>query len=311
MDSPYSGSQPKKVLLMGPSSSGKTSMRSIIFANFVARDTQKFSSTVAVERSSIRFLGNLHLSLWDCGGQVTFWKGYFTGQREPVFGNVSVLIFVVDVKSTKLDADLQDFQKCIENLREFSKDAQVFCLVHKMDLVPREDRPKVFQNVTSLVTRLAEPFRLTCFETSIWEETLYKAWSQIVNSMIPNADRIQEHMKAFMNTIEAEEVILFEKATFLDLAHTTRERPEILYKDVHRFERLSNIIKMFKLSCMKSGTHLRSMQVHESKFDAFLDEFTHNTYILVVVADGQVHKAATSLNIRNARPHFEKLLQGV
>ena len=30
----------KKVLLMGKSGSGKTSMRSIIFANYIARDTR-------------------------------------------------------------------------------------------------------------------------------------------------------------------------------------------------------------------------------------------------------------------------------
>jgi len=68
---------------------------------------------------------------------------------------------------------------------------------------------------------------------------------------------------------------------------------------------------MFKLSCLKSGKQLQNMQVHNSDFDAFLDEFTKNTYIMVIVADKQVHKAATSLNIRNARSHFEKLLQGI
>lgn len=31
----------KKVLLMGKSGSGKTSMRSIIFANYIARDTMR------------------------------------------------------------------------------------------------------------------------------------------------------------------------------------------------------------------------------------------------------------------------------
>jgi predicted GTPase len=35
----------KKVLLMGKSGAGKTSMRSIIFANYLARDTMRFSPT--------------------------------------------------------------------------------------------------------------------------------------------------------------------------------------------------------------------------------------------------------------------------
>jgi len=38
----------KKVLLMGKSGSGKTSMRSIIFANFIARDTRRLGPTMEV-----------------------------------------------------------------------------------------------------------------------------------------------------------------------------------------------------------------------------------------------------------------------
>lgn len=34
-----------KVLLMGKSGSGKTSMRSIIFANYIARDTTRLGAT--------------------------------------------------------------------------------------------------------------------------------------------------------------------------------------------------------------------------------------------------------------------------
>ena len=40
-------SLPLQVLLMGKSSSGKTSMRSIIFANYIARDTKRLGATSA------------------------------------------------------------------------------------------------------------------------------------------------------------------------------------------------------------------------------------------------------------------------
>lgn len=81
---------------MGKSGSGKTSMRSIIFANYIARDTRRLGATsnqvidklyfskcvmklkkillifvVDVEHSHVRFLGNLVLNLWDCGGLVS------------------------------------------------------------------------------------------------------------------------------------------------------------------------------------------------------------------------------------------------
>uniref|UniRef100_A0A8C8DCS2 Ras-related GTP-binding protein n=1 Tax=Oryzias sinensis TaxID=183150 RepID=A0A8C8DCS2_9TELE len=89
----------KKVLLMGKSGSGKTSMRSIIFANYIARDTRRLGATIDVEHSHVRFLGNLVLNLWDCGGQDTFMENYFTSQRDNIFRNVEVLIYVFDVES--------------------------------------------------------------------------------------------------------------------------------------------------------------------------------------------------------------------
>ena len=60
----------KKVLLMGKSGSGKSSMRSIIFSNFVAKDVRRLGATIDVEHSHAKFMGNLTLNLWDCGGSV-------------------------------------------------------------------------------------------------------------------------------------------------------------------------------------------------------------------------------------------------
>lgn len=74
-------------------------MRSIIFANYIARDTRRLGATIDVEHSHVRFLGNLVLNLWDCGGQDTFMENYFTSQRDNIFCNVEVLIYVFDVES--------------------------------------------------------------------------------------------------------------------------------------------------------------------------------------------------------------------
>ncbi len=96
----------QKVLLMGRMGAGKTSMRSIIFANYLARDAYRLTFTNDVSRSRVRFLGNLVLSLWDCGGQDRFMEQYFHSQREHIFKNVEVLIYVFDVTSKDFSGDL-------------------------------------------------------------------------------------------------------------------------------------------------------------------------------------------------------------
>jgi hypothetical protein len=39
--------------------------------------------------------------------------------------------------------DLRDYRNCLEAILQNSKDAKIFCLIHKMDLVPEDQREKV------------------------------------------------------------------------------------------------------------------------------------------------------------------------
>jgi Ras-related GTP-binding protein A/B len=289
---------------MGRSGSGKTSMRSIIFANYIARDTMRLGATIDVEHSHVKFLGNLTLNLWDCGGQEGFMETYLESQRDHIFRNVEVLIYVFDIESAELAKDLAYYHDCLEAIMQNSKNAKVFCLIHKMDLIPEEGREKTFRKKEAELKKLSSPMKITCFKTSIWDETLYKAWSTIVYSLIPNIKTIEANLDNFTKICGADEVVLFERATFLVIAHSTSKD----HPDVHRFEKISNIIKQFKLSCSKSQAQFQSMEVKNSVFSAYIEGFTPNTYIMVIISDPTIQSATAHLNIKVARKHFEKFL---
>ncbi|CAG8445199.1 11755_t:CDS:2 [Ambispora leptoticha] len=293
----------KKVLLMGKSGSGKTSMRSIIFSNYIARDTRRLGATIDVEHSHVRFLGNLVLNLWDCGGQEAFMENYFAAQRDHIFRNVEVLIYVFDVESREIERDMHYYQDCLEAILANSKDAKIFCLIHKMDLVQEEVRANIFNERYNELKTRSEPLKISAFATSIWDETLYKAWSSIVYSLIPNVRLLETHLQNFATICEADEVVLFERTTFLVISHSTR----IEHPDIHRFSKISNYIKQFKLSCSKSQAQFKSMEIRQANFAAFFDILTANTYVMVIMSDPTVESAATQMNITVARKHFEKL----
>jgi len=295
----------KKVLLMGKSGSGKTSMRSIIFANYIARDTMRLGATIDVEHSHVRFLGNLVLNLWDCGGQEAFMENYFSSQRDHIFRNVEVLIYIFDIESREHTKDMAYYKSCVEAIQQNSKDAKIFSLLHKMDLVPEDKREEIFKQREAEIIQISSPLKVTCFKTSIWDETLYKAWSSIVYSLIPNIHTLEAHLNKFCEICEADEVVLFERATFLVISHSTKKQ----HRDDHRFEKISNIIKQFKLGCSKSQAQFQSMEVKNSNFSAFIDVFTQNTYIMVIMSDQAIQSAATLINISLARIYFEKFIQ--
>ena len=70
-------------------------------------------------------------------------ENYVASQRDRIFRNVEVLIYVFDVESRELERDMPYYQSCLEAILQNSPDAKVFCLVHKMDLVQDDQRDTV------------------------------------------------------------------------------------------------------------------------------------------------------------------------
>ncbi|KAJ7578457.1 Gtr1/RagA G protein conserved region-domain-containing protein [Mycena floridula] len=296
---------------MGASGSGKTSMRSLIFSNNPASLTSRLGATIDVEQNHVRFLGDLILNLWDCGGQEAFMDSYLTTQRSTIFQHVGVMIYVFEVENSDLTKDLEYYRDCMDSLKQFSPQASVFLLVHKMDLV-RDNRPAVFDRKRKELEK-ASNVPVTVFGTSIYDESLYKAWSSIVHTLIPNAAVLSKHLSTFAEACSATEVILFERTTFLVIATScspTTDPEQTI--DAHqldstRYERTSELIKSFKHTCSRLREEFRSLEMELHDFTAVLDEMTRNTYILVIVHDPTIETAAIKINIRLARQKFEEL----
>ncbi|KAG6814592.1 hypothetical protein H0H92_000121 [Tricholoma furcatifolium] len=303
---------------MGASGSGKTSMRSLIFSNNPASLTARLGATIDVEQNHVRFLGDLILNLWDCGGQDAFMDSYLTTQRSTIFQHVGVMIYVFDIESQGTTKDLEYYRDCIEGLRQFSPEAVVFLLVHKMDLAA--DPQSAFDKKRKELEDVSGEGDVTVFGTSIYDESLYKAWSSIVHTLIPNAAVLTKHLSTFAAACSATEVILFERTTFLVIATSSSAPPTAsptstaLQKNLERhklnpkrYERTSELIKAFKHSCSRVREEFHSLEMELYDFTAVLDEMTKNTYVLIVVHDPTIETAALKLNIRMARKKFEEL----
>lgn len=369
---------------MGKSGSGKTSMRSFIFSSYRSEDTKRLGSTIEVEHSHVRFPGSLVLNLWDCGGQKSYMESYMDTQRSQVFSAVGVLIYVVDLVNTDDDggdpheweADLRYFGDCLSALQSNSPGAEVFCLLHKMDLIEPSRRCDIYRSRVADLRRktrevLAEhasspnvPDRvhLRCFATSIWDATLYRvrwhtdpqAWSSIIHTIVPDVERLEKHLALFADTCSAAEVVLFEKATFLVMSYYTRmraaeskphspvgadevtlqdndtdavlmqglsesmlpdarRRPNVQSDD--RYERISEMVKHFKISCLDSHHQIQGLELRTQTFAAYLDVLTSSTYILVIVTDPAIRTcpthptelSAVKRNVELSRGHFERL----
>ena len=88
-----------------------------------------------------------------------------------------------------------------------------------MDLVSDPRKQSVFEKRRKEILDRSANFQTTCFATSIWEVSLYKAWTEIVSTLIMDMKKLKSTLGSFADACNAEEVILFEKSTFLLTCH--------------------------------------------------------------------------------------------
>jgi len=118
-----------------------------------------------------------------------------------------------------------------------------------MDLVQARLRQTMFEERSEYIRDASEGFKDTVefFATSIWDQSLYKAWTKIIYYLIPNAGTIEALLEQLAEVIDARELILYERTTCLTVAHVTRHTEET-NPFTDRFERISSILKTHKQS---------------------------------------------------------------
>lgn len=98
----------------------------------------------------LKWMVHFHLGFFFCR-QEAFMENYFASQRDNIFRNVEVLIYVFDVESREIEKDMHYYQSCLEAILQHSPKAKIFCLVHKMDLVHEEQRDQVMNSFFLIV----------------------------------------------------------------------------------------------------------------------------------------------------------------
>jgi Ras-related GTP-binding protein A/B len=264
-----------------------------------------------------------------------FVENYLTQSRNHVFGSVAVLIFVFDIESREFPADVISYSNIIRALHECSPGAKVFCLIHKMDLVQNRLRQAMFDERADYIREASEGFKDTVefFATSIWDQSLYKAWTKIIYYLIPNAGTIEALLEQLAEVIDARELILYERTTCLTVAHVTRKTEEP-NPFTDRFERISSILKTHKQSMAYVPTPLppflphpsltnvptsrhtnipagsanfAEMQIKTGRFMFFITRLTENTNLAVAIPPSEQVFNAARVNIFQVRPKFAEL----
>lgn len=283
--------------MMGPKNAGKTSIHLVLFANFSPDHLKSQSYTSYINEIDVLFLGH-NIRINDCGGQEDFMEHYVRDVPDKVFSNVSFLVYVFDVNLKNEELDLKTYKRIIDSLFQYSKDAKVFILFHKIDKIAQADRTRTFNRAVSLVKDLTPPQALVeCFATTIYEQSLYLAWTKIIEFVVPDIAFFNTQLDTIMGLMNCDEILLMEKYTFLIMGSASRKKdPDVARK----YEQLSTIIKPFKITCVARSTGLAQTHINTDKYTLIVEKFAENTYLAVIFYNRKVNNELVSLNAKLA-----------
>ncbi|MHA1995013.1 MAG: ADP-ribosylation factor-like protein [Candidatus Hodarchaeales archaeon] len=187
----------RKIILLGLSQAGKTSIRDVVFGGKSPEETADYAATLNYERQ-VEQVADEPITVMDLGGQEVFLKRFLSSMSSFIFSNVAVLVYICDISTPdKFPASLKAFVEGTNRLEEMS-DVQpaVYILLHKTDLMPdltqRAERMEFLMEMyqSSVVTK-----NITFLQTSIYDNSIHEAFKRITaeaSEIIPEATVVEK-----------------------------------------------------------------------------------------------------------------------
>ena len=312
----------RKILLIGNEKTGKTSMFSTIFTNIYPIETTLLESTESISLNKIIFFGGEFIELNDCGGKEKYIKEYLTEKKE-IFKNVFSFIFVIDAQNhnlkknpenntntSNLNKDIDFLQQCINLLNKSSPYANIFILLNKMDQILVKNRKIMFEkNKQEIIQRLQkiEDFnsknKIKFYGTSIWDESLYLPWKEIMSDKVVKNIKIQKGLKYLLEACDADEIFLIEKNTFLCIYSVDNGKNE---NKENRIKNISFLLKKFKLAIRKFKADFSCIKMKMHNIMVYFEEFNNYSYIMILSQRPKINCAFLEMNISILKRKLQK-----
>ncbi len=187
----------RKIILLGLSQAGKTSIRDVVFEGKAPEETQNYAATLNYERQ-IEQVADEPITVMDLGGQEVFLKRFLSSMSSFIFSNVAVLVFICDIATPeKFPASLKAFTEGVTRLEEMS-DVQpaIYVLLHKTDLLPDlTQRTERMEFLMEMYQDAAATKSITFLQTSIYDNSIHEAFKRITaeaSEVIPEAETIEK-----------------------------------------------------------------------------------------------------------------------
>ncbi|SCU83089.1 LADA_0C09560g1_1 [Lachancea dasiensis] len=198
------------ILLMGLRRGGKSSICKVVFHNMQPLDTLYLESTS--NPTTEHFSTLIDLAVMELPGQLNYFEPNYDSER--LFKSVGALVYVIDSQDEYMNA-LTNFAIIVEYAYRVNPDINIEVLIHKVDGLSEdfkvETQRDIMQRTGEELLELGlDGVQVSFYLTSIFDHSIYEAFSRIVQKLIPELPFLENMLDNLVQHSKIEKCFLFD-----------------------------------------------------------------------------------------------------
>ncbi|OBZ81372.1 Ras-related GTP-binding protein D [Choanephora cucurbitarum] len=209
-----------RILLMGLQRSGKSSIQRVVFGKMPPNDTLYLESTTKIQKEDIT-RSFIDFQIWDFPGQIDFFDEMAYDPQE-IFSTVGALIFVIDAQDDYNEA-LHRLFTTVTSAYRANQNITFEVLIHKVDGLSDDYKIDTQRDVQqrmsdALADAQLENIHLTYYLTSIYDNSIYEAFSKIIQKLIRELATLENLLNVLCMNSGIDKAYLFDTLTKIYIA---------------------------------------------------------------------------------------------
>ncbi|XP_041044735.1 ras-related GTP-binding protein D-like isoform X1 [Carcharodon carcharias] len=236
-----------RILLMGLRRSGKSSIQKVVFHKMSPNETLFLESTNKICRDDIANSSFVNFQIWDFPGQIDFFDPTF--DYEMIFRGTGALIFVVDSQDDYMEA-LARLHLTVSRAYKVNKEINFEVFIHKVDGLSDDHKIETQRDIhqranDDLADAGLEKLHLSFYLTSIYDHSIFEAFSKVVQKLIPQLPTLENLLNIFISNSGIEKAFLFDVVSKIYIA------TDSIPVDMQTYELCCDMIDVvFDISCI-------------------------------------------------------------
>ncbi|XP_013385486.1 ras-related GTP-binding protein C [Lingula anatina] len=209
-----------RILLMGLRRSGKSSIQKVVFHKMSPNETLFLESTNKIVKDDISNSSFVQFQIWDFPGQIDFFDPTF--DSEMIFGGTGALIFVIDAQDDYMEA-LAKLHMTVTRAYKVNPDIKFEVFIHKVDGLSDDHKIETQRDIhqranDDLADAGLENLHLSFYLTSIYDHSIFEAFSKVVQKLIPQLPILENLLNILISNSGIEKAFLFDVVSKIYIA---------------------------------------------------------------------------------------------